>query len=196
MNNIFDWLDEFKTLNPVTVEAAGEQQDVKLYKLDLAKVLSAIDARDKKFFSKLTEDQQKEIAPWVLMRWMTSAAENKVQAQYLLDINALVNNNFSLFTSKKALGSEGHKELQWMLLSLCGTGRAVFRKFMPPGKAGVKNKLENALLKLYPLSKNKDIELLQKINSEEVMKEHFKDNGFSKEEVNEIFNGKSSKDKK
>ena len=84
------------------------------------------------------------------------------------------------------MGIEGHKELQWMLLSLCGTGRKTQRKFMKPARGVVKNKLEIVLMELNPLMKYDDIELLQKINTKEDFEEYFRANAFDDATINEL----------
>lgn len=184
-----DWLNGFHELNPDTVEGDDETEK-KSYKLDLfSQVLPAIDRRDKFYYRKLKPEEQASIEPWILMRWIASAASDKEQVHYLLSVNDFVNNNFNCLAPKKTLGIEGHKELQWMLLTLCGTGKRPQRKFLKPGKGAVKNKLEEALLSFFPLLKDSDLELLLKINSQEDLKQFFIDNGYDDKAMKDLFKG-------
>lgn len=184
-NELNDWLSEFKDLNP------DEHSDVTLdkkYKLDLfSQILPAIDRKDIHYFSKLSKEEQDSIEPWILMRWLTSAEFDKDQPLFLLLVNELVNNNFSCLTPKKASGIMGHKELLWMLMALCGTGKSVRRKFIKPGKGIVKNKLEEAILSFFPLIKDSDLELLLSINSKEDFILFFKENGYDDKYIQDIF---------
>lgn len=194
-DDIGTWLTQFSELNPEDV-SEDEGKSGKTYKLDMFKVvLPAIDRGDKYFFSKLTPEEQDSIEPWLLMRWLTSSTEIQNQAHYLLSVNDFVNVDFSRLTAKKTLGIVGHKELQWMLMSLCGTGKTPMRSFMKPAKGFVKNKIEEALLKLNPLMKVSDLALIQQINSTEDFEEYFRDNGYTDNEIFDIF-GDLSKRKK
>lgn len=188
-NEVGDWLAGFHDLNPATADVEDDTK-AKTYKLDLFRqVLPALDRRDKFYFSRLTPEEKASIEPWLLMRWMTSAVSDREQPHYLLSINDFVNNNFSCLVQKKTLGIEGHKELQWMLLALCGTGKTPQRKFMKPPKGAVKNRLEEALLSFFPLLKDSDLELLIQINTQDDLKQFFIDNGYDDKTIKEIFKG-------
>lgn len=188
-NEMGDWLAGFHELNPETTEV-DTASDAKSYKLDLFKqVLPAIDRRDKFYYRKLRYEEQASIEPWILMRWMTSAASDKDQIHYLLSINDFVNNNFNCLVEKKTRGIVGHKELQWMLLTLCGTGKSTHRKFMKPPRGVVKNRLEEALLTFFPRMKDSDLELLLAINTEDDLKEFFINNGYDDKTIKELFKG-------
>ena len=190
LNNVEDWVNEFRSLNP-----AGEKEtgNAKEYKLDLfSQVLPAIDRNDRFFYSKLTTEEQNSIEPWLLMRWLTSC-DDKDQVHFMLSVNDLVNNNFSAMSPRKTQGIAGHKELQWMLLTLCGTGKSVRRKFLKPAKGAVKNKLEEALLVYFPLLRDDELELLMKINSTEDFETFFKDNGLDDKTINELLKNAKGK---
>jgi len=182
LNNLADWITEFKELNPVSSDT-----DVSLEKkqgtLALDKELMAMDYRDKKFYHNLSPEHKKEISLWVLMRYMSSSAGNA--DHHLLTVNDLVNHNFGCFAK--------HPELQWILLSMCGTDKRQFHQWIAAPRGVKKNKLEQALLDLNPLMKQSDIELLQQINSKEAFEEYFKDNGFDDKTIKEILKNKVSK---
>lgn len=179
-----DWLSGFVELNPDTAEVDAPK---KAYALDLFReVLPALDRKDKFYYRKLTQEAKDSIEPWILMRWMASAESDKEQIHYLLSVNDLVNNNFSTLSPQKTLGKPGHKELQWMLLTLCGTGKFTKRKFLKPGKGAIKNKLEAELLIHYPHLRYNDLELLLKMNTKEDLTEFFKSNAYDDKTIKDL----------
>lgn len=179
-----DWLSGFSKLNPNTIESDDPK---KAYSLNLFKeVLPALDRKDKFYYRKLTQEAKDSIEPWILMRWMVSPKSDKAQVHCLLSVNDLVNSNFSTLSPQKTLGKPGHKELQWMLLTLCGTGKFIERKFISPGKGAVKNKLESELLVHYPNLKDDDLELLLKINTKEDLIEFFKSNAYDDKTIKDL----------
>lgn len=181
--NFQDWLAGI-------AESKDQSSDIvekKAYTLDLFNdVLPALDRGDKKYYSRLTAEEQKSISPWLLMRWMTSAQHDADQPACLITVNTLVNHNFSHLSPKSSMGKEGHAELQWMLLSMCGSGNTR-RKFIKPGKAHTKDRLEEALLKFYPCLRSDELELLTRMNSQDDLVQFFKDNGFDDKTIKEIF---------
>lgn len=184
-NDMGDWLSELQDMNPDMIEEDSTTK--KGYKLDLFKqVLPAIDRKNKFYYRSLTPEEQSSIEPWILMRWMTSCSDND-QPHYLITVNDFLNNNFDCLVEKKTKGITGHKELQWMLLCLCATGKSIKRQFMKPGKGAVKNRLEEALLSFFPLLKDSDLELLIKINTQEDFEKFFRDNGYDDKTISEIF---------
>jgi hypothetical protein len=185
-NDLTDWLSSFQELNPDTVDETDKPEQ----KLDLFRqVLPALDRGDKFFYKKLSQEEQATIEPWILMRWMTSVASDKEQPQFLLSVNDFVNSNFSALSPKKTLGKEGHKELQWMLLSLCGMKRNPQRKFMKPPKGAVKNKLEEEMIKFFPLLNDTELELMLQLNDDETLTDFFKSNGYDDKTIKELLKG-------
>ena len=194
MNDDFgSWLTDLQeTGNDVDDQAYVD--DKKSYKLDLfSEILPAIDRKDRNFYKNLKSEEQNSIEPWILMRWLTSPDSDKDQIHYLLSVNDFVNNHFSALAPKKSIGLAGHKELQWLLLTLCGTGKSPRRKFLKPGKGATKNKLEEAISSFFPLMKNDDIELLLNINSKDSLRKFFKDNGYDDKSIDDLFKNADSK---
>jgi hypothetical protein len=185
-NDITDWREEFFSLNPDAVETV-EVEEKKKYTLDLFKtVLPAIDRKDKSFYGKLSAEEKKGISPWLLMRWMTSSASDREQTDYLLNVNDFVNVNFSALSPKKTLGIAGHEELQWMLLTLCGTGRSPMRKFLKAPKGMIKNKLEEVILGFFPSLRDDELELFFKMNSKSDLELFFKENSYDDKTIKEL----------
>lgn len=105
--------------------------------LDMFKrVLPAIDTRNKQFYERLTEEEQKGFASWLVMRYLSSAesATPEIIEHYLIMTNELVNINFS--------DLKNHPELLWKLMSVVGVGKSVKHPYVAPGKG--KKKKSNA----------------------------------------------------
>lgn len=172
------WVDELYKLNP---DAENEEVTTskKEHKLDLFKtILPALDRRDVNFYENSTDEEKKELGKqvWTLTRWMSSSKNNA--EHHLLIVNDVVNKNSS--------DLKRHPELQWKLLALCGIGKSQSHLWIAPPKGIKKNKVEEAVLKIYPLLKNDDLELLLKINSNEELTDLFKGAGLSDKEINEL----------
>lgn len=191
-DDLSDWLGEFVNLNPDAIPDE-EVAKAKVYKNDLfGDILPALDRRDIKYYSKLSDDQKKDVAIWPLTRWMSSVAGNQVDQLYT--VNAVVNTDSIVFGSKKsgnALATNKHKELQWMLLAISGSGRR--EKHIWPGapKGSVKSVLEEAILLIFPTLKDDDLELLLQINTRQDLEVFFKENGYDDKSIKELFKGEA-----
>jgi len=191
-NEIDDWLGGFFEMNP---DAAPIEEAVKTkaYKNDLfGDILPALDRRDIKYYSKLNDEQKKDVSIWPLTRWMSSTANGS--ADQLYTVNEVVNKDSNIFGSKKsenALETNKHKELQWMLLAISGSGKR--EKHVWPGapKGATKSPLEEAILLLYPSLKDDDLELLIQINTRQELEGFFKENGYDDKSIKELFKGEA-----
>jgi hypothetical protein len=124
--------------------------------LDMFKrVLPAADTRNRDFLASLTEEELKGFAPWLVMRYLSSAesANREVIEHYLIMTNDLVNTNFSEF--------KHDPEMIWRLMSIVGIGQSVKHPYVAPGKG--KKKKSNAfkawLHEQYPHLSEQEIDL-------------------------------------
>jgi hypothetical protein len=177
-------------MNPDAI-SEEEKVAVKEYKNDLFRdVLPALDSQDKKYYSTLTDAQKKDISIWLLTRYMSAAGSH--YAGQLYTVNETVNKRSSFLTSNKtenSLTTGRHKELQWMLLAITGTGRRERHKLPATPRGIKKTPLVEVLISRYPLMKDDDIELLLELNTNEEMKSFLKDNGFDDKTIKELFKG-------
>lgn len=178
-NEIEDWRNSFFEMNPDAIVEEEEKPKKKVSTLTLDMELPAMDFCNKNFYKNLSDEHKKEISLWVLMRYMSSS--QNYSDHHLIMVNDLVNSDFNSLSK--------HPELQWMLLSLCGTNRKQYHPWIAPPKGAKKNKLEQALVDLYPLMKDDDIELMLKLNTTEELQVFFKDNGYDDKEIKELFKG-------
>lgn len=79
--------------------------------LDIFNLLSNLDRKNKFVWDNLTDDQRKEYAPLIAMRWM-SGCDDQRQILYL---NALMN--------QMVFVPGDHKELLMKIQAICGSGR-------------------------------------------------------------------------
>jgi len=174
-----NWVEDFFELNPDAIEV--EEKKVKQYKNDLfGVVIPALDRRDKKFYGKLNDEQKKDISIWTLTRWMSSTRANSdIQ---ICNVNTIVNSRAKFLTK--------HKELQWMLLAMSGTGKPVKHDWVAPPKGIKKNRVEETILQYFPNLRTDELDLFQKINTVEDLENFLVDNGFSDKEIEDLLKGK------
>ena len=173
------WVSEFFELNPdaIKVEETKEKKG-KEYKNDLFRdVIPALDRRDKRFYGRLNEEQQKDISIWTLTRWMSSIVSRDTNLQ-LSNVNDIVNAHSKFLTK--------HKELQWMLLAVSGTGNKERHEWIAPPRGVKKNKIEETILSYFPLLRDDELELFLKLNTIEELEQFLKDNGFDDKTIKDL----------
>lgn len=131
--------------------------------------LKALDARDKTYWDRLSDDQRRKFAPYVLLRW-ASAVERQpkeIEEWYVEETNRSVNVNFWSLTK--------HPKLVWMLFSQVGTGfRGVRHEYIKRNQDRNDPTL-SALQVLYPSAKLSDLKLLKSLTSEEEIQRNLKE---------------------
>ena len=138
--------------------------------LDLKKTLRAADLRDKNFYDKMSEEDQKLYSPFMLMKYMASVkGEQWMQEHYVEMINECVNKH--LWTVSK------HKKLAWILTAMCGVEQGQFHPWLGSKKKTGNNDKQKLLTTLYENMKQDDIELLAEINDKKELKELARDFG-------------------
>lgn len=138
-----------------------------------------IDLGNMQFFEELPEELQKEFSPWLAMRWASSVQNKALSPHYLTMINDFCNSDFTLLSK--------HPNLFWKLLALAGVGKSQYHKWIPPGKKAKKNKIQKFLSDIYPTYKLEDIDMLEKINSVDELKDLARTYGYEDKEIKEMF---------
>ena len=101
--------------------------------IKLANVMLAIDKRNRDWYNNLSDDQVKAFSAWMMMRYASSVQGDKA-VDYLYMVNECVNKNFMELSK--------HPELQWLLFTLCGSGKKEYHPYIkPPGGKKKKNKI-------------------------------------------------------
>lgn len=140
-------------------------------------LLSALDNNNKHFYANLTDEAKKKVSMWMMMRYLSSSQKNP--EHYLIMTNELVNVNFSAVRH--------HPELQWMLASAAGVGKNDFHPWIAPAKKKSKNKLFDAVKRLYPNRKDDELDLLLSISSTDDLIDLFAASGMQDKEITELF---------
>ena len=145
----------------------------------LKDVCLAIDKRNKTFYNNLDAEQQKKFSTWLYMRYASSVDGPIFRDHYLEMINDLVNVNFNDLTK--------HKELQWLLISLCGIGKKQFHPWIKPGKRKEKPKIKTWLAKAFLNLKDSELDTLIELNTIDELKDYATQQRLTDKEIERIF---------
>ena len=105
-------------------------------KLDIFKVLDALNKKDAEFFSTLTDEEKKAFQPFLVARWATGTTD---PSQVVL-INEFVNPYLFSLTH--------HKELMWYLLTIASPQRSMrYQWIKAPSHAGSSTPLAVSIIK-------------------------------------------------
>lgn len=99
----------------------------KQYKNDIFEVIKQIDKKNYQYFDSLSLEQQKEIQPYVLMRWISVVGDEDKHIKYTQDTNNNVNMYFWELSK--------YKDLQWKLLCTCGQSGFNRHQWIPMSKS-------------------------------------------------------------
>ena len=149
--------------------------------IPLADVMLAIDRKNRSWYDNLNDEQKKELnaSVWMMMRF-ASSVQGAHAASYLFMVNECVNKNF--------MDLSKHPELQWLLFTLCGSGKKEYHPYIkPPTSRKKKNKVAEWLSEQYPLLKADEIAMLQEINDTEDFKILARESGMTDSEIKELF---------
>ena len=147
--------------------------------IPLADVMLAIDRKNRSWYDNLNDEQKKAFSAWMMMRYASSVQGGNA-ASYLFMVNECVNKNF--------MDLSKHPELQWMLFTLCGSGKKEFHPYIkPPTSRKKKNKVGEWLSEQYPLMKADEINMLMQINDTDDFKSLAKEGGMTDKEIKELF---------
>ena len=147
--------------------------------IPLKDVMAAIDKKDRGVYNRLTDEQKKAFSAWMMMRYCSSV-QGKDAANYIYMTNELVNYQF-MEVSK-------HPELQWLLLSACGTGKIGFHPYLkPPNSRKKKNKVFDFISNIMPHMKAEDIDNLINLNTVDELKEYAREHGYDDKSIKDIF---------
>ena len=147
--------------------------------IPLADVMLAIDRKNRSWYDNLNDEQKKAFSAWMMMRYASSVQGGNA-ASYLFMVNECVNKNF--------MDLSKHPELQWLLFTLCGSGKKEFHPYIkPPGSRKKKNKVGEWLSEMYPLMKADEIAMLLEINHKDDLKALARENGMTDKEIKELF---------
>jgi hypothetical protein len=128
-------------------------------KLDIFRVLAAADKKDAKFYASLTEDEQKALQPFLVMRWMTGTSN----ALQVILVNEVIN--------PYAFSLTNHKELLWKLLTICNVGKKQRYSWLKlPAKATSSKPVANKVVRqMYNYSTTEANDALRVLSRDDVL---------------------------
>jgi len=146
-------------------------------KLPLASILKALDAKDRGFFDKLTAEQQKEIQPYVLIRYMAFVRGSpELREWYLRATNTYINVGFWDVNSK-------HKKLLWNLLCDISPGMGnQYHEWVPPQKKAASKRMKT-LEEIYPDMGDQELETMNVVCTDDEIKELLKERGWDNKSI-------------
>lgn len=148
-------------------------------KLDLGKTLNALNNRDLDYYAKLSDEEKKKYAPIVLMRYMSSAPNQKgLHEAHLVYVNELVNDNFWSLTK--------FPEFQHMLLATCGLNMNVRHDWIAMPKRKKVDGLRDYFKQIYPDLNDLEYQLVVQNTSSEEFVETAKSRGILDKEVGKL----------
>lgn len=151
----------------------------KKHKLDLfGTVLPSLDRGDKKFYNSLSDDEKKDFAPLVLMRYMSFVADHSPKKEWaILAVNDLVNIGFWQL-------SKNHKELQHLLICVGSTGSKQYHQWVPAKSRKSENSaVDEFFRELYPSANNTELSILKTSYDNASFKQLLIDAGKSDQEI-------------
>jgi hypothetical protein len=145
-------------------------------KLDITRILSAVNTKNHGFYNDLTEEELKEFNPYILMRFISNPdGDADVQSWFIEILNEYVNKDFWDL-------SKNHKELLWKLYAATGAGMPVKYTFLPMPSRETVDKFEQVLADMNPDMKMQDVKLLAAVMTKEEKSQLFDNLGFDKKQ--------------
>jgi hypothetical protein len=143
--------------------------------------MAALDRRNFSWYDNLSEDDQKSLSMWVLMRYASSTSSNvaEINEHYLTMANELVNVHFN--------DMRHHPALQWRLMQCAGIGTNQFHNWIKPMKKKKDTSSNSRLFTFYetkfPHLNDVEIEMMIGLHSEAELTEFLLEHGLSAKEI-------------
>lgn len=149
-------------------------------KLDIFKLLNAVDKKNYDWFSKQSDDAQKEFAPSVAMRWLSTLDNIGMASEYMLVmVNERVNDHLWDYSK--------HPDLVYRLMASCGLGSTQKHQWLSPQKRKNEGGKAFELLQKHNQEVNEDeLDFLMSGFSKEEFSQYVDDCGIDKTEAKEI----------
>ena len=142
--------------------------------LNITNEMREFDRKNRGFYDKLDEDQQRKFSPFLMIRWGSSVEGNRdLQEFYVIATNERLNKHFF------AIPTSRHKKLQWLLSTTVSPGIGTFRHTWigPKKKNAELSKKKKLITAMYPHAKDDEIDLLVEIVTDQEIKRYLRDMG-------------------
>lgn len=147
--------------------------------------MAAIDQRKFDWYANLSEDDQKSLSMWVLMRYCSSTDSkvSEINEHYLSMTNELVNVHFN--------DLRNHPELQMRLMQCVGIGTNQFHSWVKPGKrkkdsSSASNKLFAFYEQKMPHLDDDELTYMLSLMTPDEIKAHLTDYGMSDKQIRDM----------
>ncbi len=152
------------------------------FKLDVFKLLAALDKRDFKFYSQLSDEEKKGFTGIVAMRWLSSVSDkNRDMCEYHIQmVNDGANKHFWNSEMIK------HPELQYLSLAVCGIGAKQHHQWIKGPARKKKNKVLSMLAEFCPAANIEELEMLFDINDLDGLVEIAKMMGYQDDQIKDL----------
>jgi hypothetical protein len=152
-------------------------------KLEINRVLAAIDAKDRNFYDTLTDEELKGFSPFLAIRYASSVDHSMPEVcEYVLEAaNRRANPHFFDF--------KDHPKLQWLLLTTTSMGLGPMRhSWIKPlgGKKSSNDRLRNFLAEQFPSANSAELDILLATNSQEDILEYAASLGYQEKEISKL----------
>jgi hypothetical protein len=152
-------------------------------KLELNRVLAAIDAKDRNFYDNLTDEERKGFSPFLAIRYASSVSHDMPEVcEYVLHAtNSRANPHF--------LDLSDHPKLQWLLLTTTSMGLGPMRhSWIKPlrGKKTSNDRAREFLSREFPGASNDELSILLAINSHEEILAYANDLGYQSDQIEKL----------
>ena len=141
-------------------------------KLNIRYEMAQFDAKNRNFYSDLTDEERKKFSNYLMIRWGSAVqGPGDLQAYYVQSCNHYLNKHF--FTVNK------HPQLQWLMASAVspGTGKHDHPWIATKKKDKGNSEVKKTLMRLYPNMKMSDIDALTAITDRKDLKAYIKAHG-------------------
>jgi hypothetical protein len=152
-------------------------------KLELNRVLAALDAKDRDFYDNLTEDERKGLSPFLMLRYASVVDHSMPEvAEYVLEAtNRRVNPHF--------LDLKDHPKLQWLLLTTTSMGLGPMRHtWIKPlgGKKTTSDRICAFLSTEFPGLNQDELDILLATHSQDEILAYAADLGYQSDQIDKL----------
>lgn len=157
------------------------------HKLDVFKTLKALDMKKRDYYDKLSDEEKKGFAPFVLVRW-ASTVNGKIDGVEEWWVRA-TNENFNKNLLNLNSESTKHPKLQWLMATTASPGMGATRhEWIGYKKKGKSNtKIKKFLVEQFPSLKEDEAALLMTLITNKEIRQYAKDLGYDDGQIKKLF---------
>ena len=142
-------------------------------KLNIKEEMRAIEAKDRRWYDSLTEEEKGKLGMWLLMRYTSSAGEKMFQEHYLEWTNEVVNVHFNKLRKHP---------ITMATFTVGWTCKPTYHW----SKAGKVTKLQKWVQENYPHLNDDEVDIFIGVRNKEDFIELFEEYGLDKKQIKDI----------